>query len=75
MNETTERTLKLVFDLDGSKSHTLSLKDPKTGLTKSEAIAVSDYIITQEAITVSGIPVAALKDAYIAITGREELEV
>lgn len=68
-------TLKMVFDLDGSKTHTISLPDPKSGLTKSEAIAVANYITTTEAITSGGIPVADLKDAYIAVNGRQELEV
>lgn len=69
-----EQTLKMIFAVN-DKNHTLSLKDPKTGLTKSETIAVADYIIAKEAITVSGYPVEALKDAYIAITGRQELAV
>lgn len=67
--------LKMVFDLDGSKTHTISLPDPKLTLTKSEAIAVADYIIAQEAITSAGLPVTALKDVYIAISGRKELAV
>lgn len=79
MNEdpvvTTERTLKIVFDLDGSKSTTIALKDPKTGLTKSETIAIADYLIAKEAVVVNGTPIASLKDAYIAISGREELAV
>lgn len=70
-----EYTLKLVFDLDGSKTHTISLPEPKTGLTKSETIAVADYIINQEAITSAGLPVQGLKDAYIAVNGRQELAV
>lgn len=74
MARTDSRTLKMVFDVDGSKSWTLSLADPKTGLTKSEVVMTANLIVEKEFFIASGLPVAALKDTYIQAVTYEEIE-
>lgn len=60
--------LKMVFSLDNSKTHTLSIKDPKQNLTLSEVTDVAETMLSKEAIIVGGSPIAALSDSYIQTT-------
>lgn len=70
---TTTQDLKLVFTLDNDKSHTLSLRNPKNGLTLAETMEVSEAMLAKEAIIVGGSAIAELKDCYIQTVSRTEL--
>ena len=66
-------TLKMVFSLPNTKSVTLSLSEPKTGLTQSQVSAVASDILTRSVLVVGGANPTALKEAYITTTERVEL--
>lgn len=57
--------LKMVFKVTDTQTHTLSLKDPKDGLTSAQAQQVAQSIVDKQAIVVKGIPVKGLKTAFI----------
>jgi hypothetical protein len=67
------KALKLVFSVGESKTMTVSLLNPKDGLTKAEAEAVGKSIVDKQAILSGGAPVTALKDCYVQNNEREEL--
>lgn len=67
------KTLKIVFTMDDEKSHTISLKDPKTGLTKTQVETFANLVVTKEAISKNHAVPAALKESYIYSTERIEL--
>lgn len=68
------KTLKAVFRLDNDKTATLSLADPKNGVTQAEVDTVANYIINNKALVYSGTsyPVS-LKEAYIYETAKTPL--
>lgn len=71
----TESTLKMVFTLNGSsKTHTLSLKEPATSITRSAVTTAAADIIGKSAIKVDTYYLDALDDAYIQTVTRTELE-
>ena len=57
--------LKMVFKVADTQTHTLSLKDPKPGLTKAAAQTVAQSIIDKHAIVTKGLPMKGLKAAFI----------
>lgn len=66
-------TLKMIFELsDGSKS-TISLADPKEGLTKTEALAAANEIVSHKVIKVDDATPSAVSDIYIQKNERVEL--
>ena len=59
-------TLKTVLALgETDKTLTLSLPDPKDGLTKSEVTTAMSIAIGSDLIAVNGIAASAVKRAYI----------
>lgn len=60
------RTLNMVFTLEGgSKELTLSLTDPKEGLTKAAVESVMTEMITKKALLKGTMFAAAIKEAGI----------
>ncbi|MFA6849231.1 MAG: DUF2922 domain-containing protein [Selenomonadaceae bacterium] len=62
------KVLKMVFNLEGAKTLTYSLPDPKDGLTKAAVEAVMNNMITQQAVVVDGIYPQSIKEAVIKST-------
>lgn len=58
-------TLKMVFELDNGKNHSLSLSMPKDGITKTEVEAAMQAIIDKEALLVNGAKAIGIKEAFI----------
>lgn len=67
------KTLKLVFKLTDTQVTTLSIVDPKAGLTKAEVEAVMNDMIAKNALIVKGIYPKAIKAAYIRTSEDQEL--
>lgn len=66
-------TLKMIFEMDDEKSHTISLKNPKTGLTKAQVDTFANLVVTKEAISKNHAVPTRLKDSYIQKSERIEL--
>lgn len=58
-------TLKLIFKLNNGKTTTLSLADPREGLTRSEVAEVARDIIDQKVICVGDAYPETIKRIYI----------
>ena len=67
------KTLKMVVTLKDLKTTTLSVADPKDGLTKAEVTSAADEMIAKDFIRSGGFGATALKDAYIQSEDRIEL--
>ena len=67
-------TLKMIFTLENDKSLTLSLREPKDGLTKAAVEAVMEDIITKKAVvSKEGSFAKAIKDSYISESDKQQL--
>lgn len=66
-------TLKLIFKLDNEKTTTLSLADPKAGLTEAEVAEVAGDIISQRVIKVGEAFPESVKKMYIQNSGKTDL--
>lgn len=67
--------LKMIFGLSGStKTHTLSLREPNTSLTRSQVNAAAAQIVGSNVIKVDTAYASELKDAYIQTTTKQSLE-
>ncbi|MEM3434002.1 MAG: DUF2922 domain-containing protein [Candidatus Methanomethyliaceae archaeon] len=64
----TKTYLKLVFTTAGGGTHTISLRDPKSNLTSSEASQVMQNIISRNIILASSGELTGIKEAYISGT-------
>jgi hypothetical protein len=62
------KVLKMVFNLEGAKTLTYSLADPKDGLTKAAVEAVMNNMIAKQAVVVNGIYPQSIKEAVIKST-------
>lgn len=58
-------TLKMVLNLSNDKTVTLSLPNPKAGLTRTEVMNALNDIVAKQALTV--------KDIYIQNLDKEDL--
>ena len=67
------KTLKLVFKLTDTQTTTVSIVDPKTGLTKAEVETVMNDMIAKKALVVKGLHPKAIKAAYIRTSADQEL--
>ena len=67
------QTLKCVFTMPGDKTYTLSLADPKVGLTKAECRTFMNEVVAEEAITVADAAVNGIKEMYIHTVDDVEL--
>lgn len=67
------KTLKIVFALDDDKTKTVSLLDPKNGLTRDTVKVAADTMVANQAIVVGGVSITAVKDMYISTVERTEL--
>lgn len=67
------KTLKIVFALDDDKTKTVSLLDPKNGLTRDTVKVAADTMVANQAIIVGGVSITAVKDMYISTVERTEL--
>ena len=61
----TKSTLKMQLSLDGDKTMTLSLLDPKSGLTRAEVTTCLQEIIDKQALVQNGAFPVAVKEIYI----------
>jgi len=68
-----ESTLKIVFEMSNGNSHTVSLKDPKNGITMSEVTSFANLCVTKNAIKKNHATAANLEDAYIQRVERVEI--
>lgn len=67
------KTLRMTFLLEGTKTLSLSLADPKDGLTKADVEAVMNNMISKKALLVSGISPVSIKEIVIRNTENIEL--
>lgn len=67
------KALKMVFKLSDTQTVTVSLADPKAGLTKAEAEAVMTDMIAKNALVVKGVNPKAIKAVYIRSSEDQEL--
>lgn len=67
------KSLKMVFAVGDAKTATLSLAEPKDGLTKAEVQTALDEMVAKKAITVGGAPITGVKEFYILSSERSEL--
>jgi hypothetical protein len=67
------KALKMIFQLDGSKTVTCSLADPKDDLTKAAVEGVMQDMITKKALVVKGVSPTAIKEAVIMSTDKTPL--
>lgn len=67
------KALKMTFKLDGTKTVTYSLADPKEGLTKVEVEDVMNALIAKKAFAVNGSYPTAIKEAIIRSTEEVDL--
>jgi hypothetical protein len=73
MAVTTNKVVRLTFLTSGGKTFAITLTNPKTGLTKVEAEAVMDTLITKDVfITASG-ALAAKRDIKVINTETDDL--
>ena len=64
------KSLKMVFKLSEAQTVTLSLADPKAGLTKAEVEGVMNDVIAKHAL---GVSPTAIKESYIRSSEDQEL--
>lgn len=67
------KSLKMIFQTEAGKTATLSLAEPKDGLTKAEVQTALDEMVGKKAITVGGAPITGVKDFYVLSSERSEL--
>ena len=67
------KVLKMTFLMEGKKTLTYSLADPKDGLTKAEVQTALDEMVEKKAITVGGAAITGVKEFYILSSERSEL--
>ncbi len=67
------KTLKIVFNLSDKKTATCSVADPKDGLTKAEAQAVAEEIISKQAILADNAYPVSVKSMQIVSTDSQPL--
>ena len=67
------KSLKMVFAVGDAKTATLSLAEPKDGLTKAEVQTALDEMVAKQAIMVGGAPITGVKDFYVLSSERSEL--
>ncbi len=67
------KTLKLVFKLTDTQLATVSLADPKDGLTKTQAETVMRDMIDKNALMIHGVSPKEIKRAYIRTSEDQEL--
>lgn len=67
------KSLKMIFQTEAGKTATLSLAEPKDGLTKAEVQTALDEMVEKKAITVGGAPITGVKDFYVLSSERSEL--
>ena len=67
------RTLKMVFNLEGTQTVTWNLVDPKDGVQKAEVESFMQEVIDRKALIAKGMTVTGIKDAYIHTTEDAKL--
>jgi hypothetical protein len=73
MADTLTRTLEMVFQNQVGKSVTVSVKEPKDGLTLMEVNAVMDLIIAKNIFTTTGGDLVSIVEAQIRQLAVTEL--
>ena len=68
-----KRTLEIIFTLDNDKNKTISLSDPKEGLTQDETEKWANNVISKKAFIIGGALPTEMKDAYIRKVDEERL--
>ena len=68
------KTLHMVFLMEGKKELTVSMTDPKNGLTKAETDAVMQLCITKKAIMKNGVSPTGIKSSFIREVTESPLE-
>ena len=59
------KVLKMVFKLSDTQTATVSLADPKAGLTKADAETVMNEMIAKNALVVKGVNPKAIKSTFV----------
>jgi hypothetical protein len=67
------KVLRMVFQLEGTKTVTYSLADPKDGLKKADVAAVMDNMIARKAVLVRGVAPKTVKEIVVRSTEETEL--
>jgi hypothetical protein len=69
----TRTYLKLVFMTAGGRTHTISLRDPKSNLTSQEVSQVMQNLIMRNIILANSGELVGIKEAYISGTTVTEI--
>ena len=67
------KTLRMTFQLNGTKTLSLSLADPKDGLTKADVETAMNNMIGKKALLVSGESPIGIKEIVVRSTENIEL--
>lgn len=67
------KTLEMTFVNQGSNEVTLSLRDPKDGLTLAEVTTAANTIVTKNLFNTSGGDLGSFKEASIRIVDAQAL--
>lgn len=70
---TTKKVLRMTFNNAAGKAVTISLNEPKEGITVAEIESVMDQIITKDIFFTSGGGLVSKKDIKIVDTTTEDL--
>ncbi|MEL1135910.1 DUF2922 domain-containing protein [Desulfitobacterium sp. THU1] len=70
---TTTKVLRLTFTTSGGKNLTITVANPKEGLTKSEIEVVMDTILAKNIFLTSGGELSSKRDARIVGTSTDDL--
>lgn len=65
--------LKIPFVLDSGKKLTLSLQDPKSGLTQQECTVFQEYVLNNDVISYGGYEAVSYESCYLYNTNEVEV--
>ena len=67
------KSLKMVFAVGDAKTTTLSLAEPKDGLTKAEVQTAVDEMVAKKAVVIGSAAATGVKEFYVQNAERVEL--
>ncbi|NMD99652.1 DUF2922 domain-containing protein [Selenomonas bovis] len=67
------KSLKMIFQTEAGKTATLSLAEPKDGLTKAEVQTVVDEMVAKKAVVIGSAAATGVKEFYVQNSERVEL--
>lgn len=62
--------LKIPFTFADTKTRTITLQDPKSGITQTEVKTFGNYAINNDLLRYNGVAAVSVEDAYIYNTNE-----